>query len=103
MDYSSQDTLNWNSMKIISFQKLGENRQSPRLWLESRRLETLGFIAGTPFIVAQRTNGIRIRPTILANNHVSKKIFGFRERPIIDIANRSLLSSLEDYSEIKVT
>lgn len=90
-------------MKLISFQKLGENRESPRLWLESRRLETLGFGAGTPFSVERKKNGIRLRPAVLSNNHVSKRISGFRERPIIDIANRSLLLPLNDFSEIKVT
>lgn len=90
-------------MKLISFQKLGENRDSPRLWLESRRLETLGFGAGIPFSVRRRVNGIRLRPVLLSNNHVSKRIVGGRVRPIIDIANRSLLSPLHGFLEIKVT
>lgn len=90
-------------MKLISFQKLGENRQSPRLWLESRRLAALGFVTGTPFSVTQQANGIRIRPTLCSNNHVSRKIYGHRERPVIDVANRLLLSALEDFPEIKIT
>jgi len=90
-------------MKLISFQKLGENRASPRLWLESRRLESLGFSAGIPFSIGQRANGIWLQPVVLANNHVSKRISAGRVRPIIDIANRILLSPLEGYSEIKVT
>src|SRR5580765_6077822 len=90
-------------MKLISFLKLGENRQSPRLWLESRRLEGLGFKAGTPFSVASRNNGIQLTPAILSNNHVSKRIDARRERPIIDIANRSLLAALEGFPEVKVT
>jgi site-specific DNA-cytosine methylase len=89
-------------MKLISFQKLGENRASPRLWLESRRLEMLGFSAGVPFSIEQRLNGIRLCPTVLSNNHVSKRIASGRERPIIDIANRSLLSPLNGFPEIKV-
>jgi len=90
-------------MKLISFQKLGENRQSPRLWVESRRLESLGFSAGTPFSVEIRANGIRLRPVPLSNNHVSKRIAARQERPIIDIAHRSLLSPLDGFREIKVT
>jgi len=90
-------------MKLISFQKLGENRESPRLWLESRRLAALGFSAGTPFSVELRTNGIRLRPAVFSNNHVSKRISALRERPIIDVANRSLLSPLDGFPEIKVT
>ena len=90
-------------MKLISFQKLGENRASPRVWLESRRLETLGFSAGVPFSIEQRINGVWLRPVVLANNHVSKRISAGRGRPIIDIANRALLSPLDGYREIKVT
>ncbi|HEV2435850.1 MAG TPA: DNA cytosine methyltransferase, partial [Verrucomicrobiae bacterium] len=90
-------------MKLISFQKLGENRASPRLWLESRRLDALGFSAGVPFSIEQRVNGIRLRPTVLSNNHVSKHIASGRERPIIDVANRLLLSPLNGFPEIKVT
>ena len=90
-------------MKLISFQKLGENRQSPRLWLESRRLVLLGFEVGTPFSVELRTNGIRLRPVSHSVNHVSKRISAQQERPIIDVANRSSLSPLDGFSEIKVT
>jgi len=89
-------------MKLISFQKLGENRNSPRLWLESRRLETLGFSAGIPFSVELRSNGIRLRPAVLSNNHVSKRIASGRERPIIDVANRALLLPLDGFPEIKI-
>jgi DNA (cytosine-5)-methyltransferase 1 len=103
MDALVRYRFNVTSMKLISFQKLGENRQSPRLWLESRRLAFLGFAAGTPFSVESRTNGIRLRPARRSNNHVSKRIAAQQERPIIDVANRDLLSPLEGFSEIKVS
>ena len=90
-------------MKLLSFQKLGENRQTPRLWLESHRLSTLGFAVGTPFSVEQITNDIRLRPTLRSSNHVSKRMSALQERPIIDVANRSLLATLDGFSEIKVT
>jgi DNA (cytosine-5)-methyltransferase 1 len=90
-------------MKLISFQRIGENRQTPRLWLESHRLAALGFTAGTPFSIKQQEKGIRLRPVMRSSNHVSKRIFAQRERPIIDVANRSLLASLVQFPEIKVT
>lgn len=102
MDELLGNRFNQTLMKLISFQKLGENRQTPRLWLESRRLAPLGFTAGTPFSVELRTNGIRLRPAMFSNNHVSKRISAQQERPIIDVANRSLLSPLDGFSEIKV-
>jgi DNA (cytosine-5)-methyltransferase 1 len=39
----------------------------------------------------------------LAENHVSKRIAARQERPIIDIANRLSLSSLDGFPEIKIT
>src|SRR2546423_10644179 len=89
-------------MTLISFQKLGENRESPRLWLESRRLESLGFRAGTPFAVRRRGQGIRLEPAPRSANHVSERRSAGRKRPIIDIANRFALSPLEGYREIKI-
>ena len=89
-------------MKLISFQKLGENRLSPRLWLESRRLEALGFGVGTPFSIELKANGIRLRPVSDSANHVSKRTSAQQQRPIIDVANRSSLSPLDGFSEIKV-
>jgi DNA (cytosine-5)-methyltransferase 1 len=89
-------------MRLISFQKLGENRQTPRLWLESRRLAALGFTSGTPFIIEARVNGIRLRPAVQSANHVSKRTSSRQERPIIDIASRSLLSPFNGIPEIKV-
>jgi DNA (cytosine-5)-methyltransferase 1 len=103
MDGRLGNDFNQTPLKLISFQKLGENRQTPRLWLESRRLASLGFTAGTPFSVELRTNGIRLRPARVSNNHVSKRTVAQQERPIIDVANRTLLSRLDGFSEIKVT
>ncbi len=90
-------------MKLISFQKLGENRQSTRLWLESRRLDTLGFGAGTAFSIRRCGQGIRLQPVSVASNHVSERASAGRRRPIIDVANRSALWPLANISEIKVT
>lgn len=89
-------------MKLISFQKLGENRNTPRVWLESRRLSSLGFDAGTPIEVETRLNSVELRPAIIAENHVSKRVHGGKVRPIIDIANRRNLSPLIGFREVKV-
>ncbi len=88
-------------MKFLAFHKLGENRQSPRVWVESRRLDALGFSPGIGFTVEPRSSGIRLRPAASADNHVSSRISGGQKRAIIDIANRQLLGSLIDFDEIK--
>jgi site-specific DNA-cytosine methylase len=89
-------------MALISFQKLGKANGSPRLWLESRRLERIGFPAGTPFSIRRHGQGVRLQPVVISSNHVSQRKVAGQTRPIIDVANRVLLSSLAGYSEIKI-
>lgn len=45
---------------------------------------------------------VRLRPTVLADNHVSSRISGGQKRPIIDIANRRSLGPLVDFAEVKI-
>jgi DNA (cytosine-5)-methyltransferase 1 len=89
-------------MKFIAYQKLGENRRSPRIWIESQRLSSLGFNPGVGFSIENRRNGVRLCPALLAENHVSRRLSAGQIRPIIDIANRCLLGPLVDFAEIKV-
>ena len=86
----------------MAFHKLGENRNSPRIWIESQRLISLGFCPGAGFSVETRPNGVRLRPALLAEHHVSRRLSAGQTRPIIDIASRGLLSPLADFAEIKV-
>ncbi|MBI5766359.1 MAG: DNA cytosine methyltransferase [Verrucomicrobia bacterium] len=89
-------------MKFLAFQSLSENRQSPRLWIESLRLESLGFTIGRGFTVEPRPNMVRLRLSNLGGNHVSSRTSGRQKRPIIDIAHRDLLGALSDFVEIKI-
>ncbi len=87
---------------LLSFHKLGENRGSPRLWLESRRLETLGFSAGTGFIVEACGRGVRLRASGEGKHHVAQRRAAGGVRPIIDVVNRTLLAPLVQWEEVKV-
>jgi hypothetical protein len=89
-------------MKLVAFHKLGENRNSPRLWLESRRLNGLGFSAGTAFTVQEIRNGVRLTPASDGTHHVSQRRAAGRTRPIIDLANRIILQSLAGWAEVRV-
>jgi DNA (cytosine-5)-methyltransferase 1 len=89
-------------MKFLAFHKLGENRQSPRVWIESQRLDSLGFSPGGGFTIEPLANKVRLRPAVFADNHVSSRISGGQKRPIIDIANRLLLAPLVDFAEIRI-
>jgi len=89
-------------MSLLAIQKLGRNRDTPRLWLESRRLESLGFSPGVPLGIEARTDELILRPAILAENHVSSRATPGGRRPIIDLASQSLLAGLSEYSELKI-
>lgn len=88
--------------QLLSFHKLGENRGSPRLWLESRRLETLGFSAGTGFVVEVRGGSVRLRASGEGKHHVAQRRAAGGVRPIIDVENRTLLAPLVKWEEVKV-
>lgn len=89
-------------MELITLQSLGRNRDSPRLWIESQRLDSLGFPPGTPLTIEQRTDRLTLRAGILAENHVSSRAAAGGRRPIIDLENQSLLGDLAHYSEVKI-
>jgi DNA (cytosine-5)-methyltransferase 1 len=89
-------------MKLIAFHKLGENRGSSRVWLESQRLATLGFAVGSTFVIEARTRGIRLRINEIGTRRVAKRRAAGGVRPIIDVANRTLLASLASFQEIRI-
>ncbi|MEO7676623.1 MAG: DNA cytosine methyltransferase [Verrucomicrobiota bacterium] len=81
---------------------MGRNGQSARLWIESQRLESLGFGPGVPLAIDSKTESLVLRPAVLAENHVSSRIVPGGRRPIIDLANQSLLAPLTPYSQLKI-
>jgi DNA (cytosine-5)-methyltransferase 1 len=89
-------------VRLIAIQPLGRNRDAPRLWIESQRLGQLGFSHGIPLDIQMNGARLVMRPAILAENHVSSREVPGGRRPIIDLANQSLLSGLAEYSEVKI-
>src|SRR5262245_11184163 len=89
-------------MKLVAIPPLGRNRDNARPWIESQRLDQLGFPAGTPIQVDCQSDNLTLRPAILAENHVSSRAVAGGRRPIIDLANQSLLAGLAEYSEVKI-
>ena len=77
--------------QLLSFHRVGENRGSPRLWLESRRLETLGFSVGMGFVVEAHPR--RCTPAGFGKqaNFMWQSAEPLADvRPIIDVVNRAL-------------
>jgi len=89
--------------KFLSFHKLGENRGTPRLWLESQRLALLGFAVGDLYQVETLSRSVRLRVSASGTYQVAKRRAAGGLRPIIDLANRSLLEPLAQWQEIKVS
>src|SRR3989442_22087 len=89
-------------MSLLAIQKLGRNRDTPRLWIESQRLEPLGFAHGVPLQIETRPHGLGLRPAVLGENHVSSRQVPGGRRPIIDLENQSLVSGLTDFTELKI-
>jgi DNA (cytosine-5)-methyltransferase 1 len=90
------------TMKFLAVQPLGRNRETSRLWIESQRLSSLGFAPGIPFSVETKADTLLLKPAILAENHVSSRATPEGRRPIIDLANQSLLAGLRSCSEVKI-
>jgi DNA (cytosine-5)-methyltransferase 1 len=89
-------------MNLIAIQPLGRNRAIHRLWIESQRLHRLGFTPGTPLGIRKLAGQLTLKPAILGENHVSSRLVPGGRRPVIDLANQSLLAGLADYSEVKI-
>ncbi len=89
-------------MNLLAFQRLGRNRDTPRLWVESFRLERLGFQPGMPLAIERKAEELVLRPAVLGENHVSSREVAGGRRPIIDLASHSLLDGLAEYSEVKL-
>jgi DNA (cytosine-5)-methyltransferase 1 len=89
-------------MNLLAIQRLGRNRDTPRLWIESQRLSRLGFAPGTPLAVEGRADSLVLTPAILGENHVSSRLVAGSRRPIIDLASHSLLDGLAQFSDVKI-
>lgn len=89
-------------MTLLAIQPLGRNRDTPRLWVESQRLNRLGFTPGVPLDIQSHTDRLVLRPAVLGSNHVSSREVPLGRRPIIDLASQSLLAPLAAYSEVKI-
>lgn len=96
-------------MPLLSYQRTSEHRGAPRVWLESRRLEPLGFTPGTSLTIEAIADGIRIRPAgsngprLCEPQHtVSRRRHAGGLRPVIDINSRDHLAPLVDIHELKI-
>ncbi len=90
-------------MKLLSFHKLGIAHNAPRFWIESKRLNSLGFTPGTLLKCVTNGHRITLTPSPAGELTVSQRRDAGSLRPIIDINSRTRLFELAQYPEIKVT
>lgn len=90
---------------LTAYQKLGSNKGCARVWIESPRLQQLGFEAGTFLDVQHRTNhALHLVPvTHRTRNRVSFREMSGLACPIIDLNSRRLLSDFQGHTEIKLS
>ena len=93
-----------SSLKAYEITKIGQNRGSPRLWLQGLRAQLAGFLPGKRFNVRKDESrsmlileldetGIRL---------VSKKSRASGDVPVIDVNSKELLSVFEGLDSVRV-
>lgn len=90
---------------LTAFQKLGSNKGCSRVWIESPRLQQLGFQAGS-FLDVQQRAGDTLHLVPVA--HPTRNRVSFRQMsglpcPIIDLNSRRLLSDFQGHTEVKIS
>ncbi len=95
-------------MKVITpmlgywLKKIGIHRGAPRLWFDSMRLETAGFVPGGRFDVVALKQGLKLVVATDGRYTVSSKVRNGRCLPVIDINNREVLAPLGDQQIVRV-
>ena len=89
-------------MPLITNHRIGSNRETPRIWLESARLASFGFGAAARFSVETTATGLRIKPNAAGERVVSERRDAGKTRPVIDLNSAKLLGHLADFHEVKV-
>lgn len=90
-------------MNITTQRNVGQNKGTPRIWLEGNKLDQAGFTAGQPYTV--KINKQTIVLTLCADGE--KKVSGKRlsedyRQPIIDLHNSGLLDFLAGSVQVDV-
>ena len=97
-------TSSANTMKAYEVLKIGQNRGSPRLWLEGIKAKMAGFLPGLRYSI-RKDDERKMLVLELAEDGlrvVSKKLKGNVETPVIDINSKETLSIFEGFESVRV-
>jgi site-specific DNA-cytosine methylase len=89
---------------LTTYHKIGKYRGSPRIFIESHRLQQLGFEPKTFLDVSPRAgNCIELRPSpVKTKNRVSYRQLSGLDCPIIDINSQLLLAAFAPHTELRL-
>jgi hypothetical protein len=89
---------------LTSYHKIGHFRGSPRIWLESTRLQQLGFDPKSYLQVQPRQGeGLCLKPSLERTRHrVSFRQMSRLDCPIIDLNSQALLSAFVGHTELRL-
>lgn len=77
--------------------KLGSNRNTPRIFIDSDRLLKSGFTPGSRYQIEQNQKGL----TLLLNPQGYRNVSSHGNTPVIDLNSHSILAPLAQYPQIK--
>ena len=89
---------------LTTFHKLGQHKGSPRIWIESTRLQQLGFSANTFLDIGSNTGtGLLMVPSLVkTKNRVSRRLMSGLDCPIIDLNSKQMLTRFSEHTELKL-
>jgi hypothetical protein len=89
---------------LTAYHKIGRAGGIPRIWIESPRLQQLGFDPKTFLTVSPRAgSGLYLRPCLeRTRNRVSFRQMSGLNCPIIDLNSRALLAEFSGHTELRL-
>lgn len=91
-------------MKTYLVRSIGQNKGSPRIYIDAMLLARGGFIPGARFSRETSEGGLRItlRITEAGSHSVSGKKTGERTTPVLDLCNAQLLAAFEGLQAVRI-
>jgi DNA (cytosine-5)-methyltransferase 1 len=86
----------------VSYQKIGTNKDRPRLWIEGVKLKAAGFARGARYSISFKDGQMVLALDDAGTRKVSGKTRHDREIPILDIALRELEGHFDPGSRVRV-
>lgn len=90
-------------MNITTTRNVGQNKGTPRIWLEGNKLDQAGFVAGIKYTVQVKRENIILTLDPNGEKKVSgKTITPEYRQPVIDLHNAGLADFLAGSTQVNV-